>query len=472
MKFTNAQKSPLAGGSPKSAPLARRSVVQAICNGVLAFCNGGVRRDLACQNDSGHEAGLFTIFNQVQALPEQQNDGWFLIAPYGDHPGVLQDRSGSGLVTRNVIQRIDREAGVLIRAAFESSRSAIPFLDRGLPIWEGHPDKPGRALGRIKGVRNGAEGIEAHLVFNPSGASLVRGEGAAYTGGSPSFAVREIDGDTVQPIAMDHFGLTNQPNFSAVKVALNQAKNQPTNHMIGSRIKELAEKAGLKAEDVASTMGVTTTVLNEIYAGQITSPEDHRVLAIATRLSVPYESLAGLRPTKTTMNQSTLTKLNLTVAASQAEIDTSVNNALDAAATAEAEKAALATQNAAAMDGLRKLHVSNAIDAGAISEADRPAWEQNFSAAADVAAIAAVAKELSGAKKAALNTHNQVGAAAGSRPSVVNNVEGAVREAANEHGLDLTVDNQRDQAWLIAGEKHPELFGTVGEMAAAASATA
>lgn len=166
-------------------------------------------------------------------LPDPE-DGWMLMAPYGEHPLILR----VGNEQRDLVQVVDREGVDRMVTAFNSLVSSVRHLGRGLPIYEGHPDDPNWAakhpafkrvaVGRIKELQIRDDGLWGRTAWNETGRALITGEGAAYSGHSPHWDIEPIPGrpNAWRPVHLRSTGLTNAPNIPSLAVGLNEALAQ------------------------------------------------------------------------------------------------------------------------------------------------------------------------------------------------------------------------------------------------------
>lgn len=135
-----------------------------------------------------------------------------MLAPYGDWPN------------RQGLQKFQKPDAENIVKEFSNVVSKIlnPQSWLGLPWYEGHPDhpdfrgKPGHvratAVGRIKSLEAGNDGLYANVRFNDDGESLIRNE--SYHGHSVNwFLTRDNGGNGYRPFKLKSVGFTNEPNI-------------------------------------------------------------------------------------------------------------------------------------------------------------------------------------------------------------------------------------------------------------------
>jgi hypothetical protein len=155
------------------------------------------------------------------------DDGWAMLAPMGDHPGMaLVDDGKGGLKKIRAIQRLDKQALTTMANEFEKSTKGAKRYLAGRPIYVGHPDVPGMSKkypdGSIKGmfsnvaVREGeAPGLYGLPVFTAEGSDLVENKKYRALSGrwNADPAGEENATPIFRPTVLLSAGLTNQPNL-------------------------------------------------------------------------------------------------------------------------------------------------------------------------------------------------------------------------------------------------------------------
>lgn len=146
-------------------------------------------------NDEGYAPNTGSGLTRVQ------------LAPYGDFP------HGGGL------QRFTREDAKAIVNEWEGlNKFANPAKWMGIPWYVGHPDhtdfkdryKDGRAVGRVKQLEAGNDGLYGLVKFNQIGKELVNTE--QFHGHSVNWRVWK-DGGVWRPYSLKSVGFTNEPNI-------------------------------------------------------------------------------------------------------------------------------------------------------------------------------------------------------------------------------------------------------------------
>jgi hypothetical protein len=185
--------------------------------------------------------------NTVQDIPQEiplllQNDaaalddeGWALIAPFGEHPKTRIVKKNGRLVEERFIQVLDNESANQLLSRENSIFRRIRRAVVGIPVYKGHPDLrdfapetaggPGKKeiIGTIHKVRKSGRGIEAHFVLTPGGADAVEKEGCKYP--SALWFVQPIgkrgEATLARPFKLLSAGLTAHPNICGVESLAN-----------------------------------------------------------------------------------------------------------------------------------------------------------------------------------------------------------------------------------------------------------
>ena len=150
-----------------------------------------------------------------------------LLAPYGDWPnarGMQRFQEGDA---KNIADWFNNPMTRLVVPKGNGSRT-IQFEASnalGLPFYEGHPDhpdfkgKPGhtnvRAVGRIKSLEAGKDGLYANVKFSSEGERLIADE--AYHGHSVNWYLKP-EGGVFRPFCLKSVGFTNDPNIPVPSV--------------------------------------------------------------------------------------------------------------------------------------------------------------------------------------------------------------------------------------------------------------
>jgi hypothetical protein len=199
---------------------------------------------------SGSKTASFILANSAPLGPvitiensELDQDGWALLAPFGEFPKSRLIRTDAGdTVQQNFIQVLDNAAATeLLRtenSLFRKLRRALV----GIPVYNDHPDLASLApetlganrgqkipMGVVDSIRLGNGGVEGHFTLTPDGATAVEG-GAKYI--SPLWSVNLIETlangtHRVRPFKLLSVGLTPNPNISGVDSLANANANAP-----------------------------------------------------------------------------------------------------------------------------------------------------------------------------------------------------------------------------------------------------
>jgi hypothetical protein len=360
---------------------------------------------------------------QEMTLGEGEKDSRYRFVRYGEHPVMMEI---NGRVQR-VIQVIDKQAVEEMASNYQSFRTQLATFFRGIPIYIGHADDPqwckdnpghtAAAVGRIKEITAGEEGMMVRSVFNTRGVDALCGEAPEYSGHSPRWRMKEIPERPghYRPFLLWSDALTNDPNIpDSGMEALNQSPGDagPEN---------------------------TTTENMEL------TPEALKALGFAP----------DAKPTP-------------------AEISTAVVKLLGEKASVEAAKATADTSLTAAnsrntklqeeLDGLRDISVVTAINTaitdGRITEAEKPVWEGLLKA--DFKNGSAALAKLKG--NDALNTRNNLGdlnsrrGEGGDLPNGQDAMNEAAHAYAKEKGIDVSNAAGWTRAWEGAAAAKPEIF--------------
>lgn len=233
--------------------------------------------DLA--NEATRSDELFCIAN---AAVNVGDDGFALLAPFGDSTYTLQDSNGE---TLSIVQRVTPESAKRAIEGFNSLFSKAKRWFRGAPIYNGHPDRKGNEHlypdKEVKGLFNELQvrddGLYVRPLFNDAGVALLNSGKKLY------FSVRwtaaqtgEKDGKMVmEPINVVSIGMTPNPNL-------------PT---------ELLNSAGQSPEDMNKKLIITALLAAGIdIANEAT---DEQLTDRISKLAVDAKNLVTLQNQKT-----------------------------------------------------------------------------------------------------------------------------------------------------------------------------
>lgn len=278
--------------------------------------------------NSGNE--LFCIAN---ATVEVGEDGFALLAPFGDSHYTLPDPKGG---TISVIQRVTPESAKRAVEGFNSLFSKAKRWFRGAPIFNGHPDRKGmenqypdkEVKGLFRELEVRENGLYVRPLFNDAGVELLN------SGKKLFFSVRwtaeqtgEKDGKMVlEPINVVSIGMTPNPNL-------------PT---------ELLNSAGQPPEQMNKKLIIAALIAAGFDVANEASDEQ-----VGSRLADMAKAASNAR----------------TLENSKAESETKAKAAEARVATLENER-----------NKLLEHVLTDRQKSGAITEAERPVWERRVKA--------------------------------------------------------------------------------------------
>src|SRR5580658_6072696 len=184
--------------------------------------------------------------NPHLTLPANQagldDDGWALIAPFGEHPKTRFVKKNGAMQREQFIQVLDQQSADQLLSRENSLFRRIRRAVVGIPVYKGHPDlgdfSPETAgggakkeiIGAIDKIRKTERGLEAHFVLTPAGADAVERQGCKYP--SALWYVQPVGrrGGAVlaRPFKLLSAGLTAHPNISGVESLANARHAGPT----------------------------------------------------------------------------------------------------------------------------------------------------------------------------------------------------------------------------------------------------
>jgi hypothetical protein len=196
---------------------------------------------LALANSADDLTGFIALENEVSI----GEDGWALLAPFGEHRKTRSIQKGAQIVQESYVQVVD-DAAVDTVLANENGNGFLGKIKRALikrPIYNGHPDVKLYApetitlgneqlipLGVNEGLRKSARGLEFKPLLVPEGAKAVEG-GSKYPSAlfllQKTGRVRENGDIEVRPFKVASIGLTPHPNISGVDSLANAKPNTP-----------------------------------------------------------------------------------------------------------------------------------------------------------------------------------------------------------------------------------------------------
>lgn len=334
-------------------------------------------------------------------------DGWLKIAPWGDHPNSVG------------LQRVQKEDGDAMVAAFNSLVGKAGRMFRGVPIFVGHPDRDPnrypdkRRYGKITALESRADGLYAKPAFNDLGERVI--EQGHYLYNSPVWALKR-EGNVVRPIELLSIGLTNEPNIKGEPWAKNEAEETPATN---------------------TTLNTPTPTPETPMTAEEKAQIESQLAALNTKIVELTAALAARDAETLAANASNATALQ------------------SAAADLAAANAKIATERTKRIE----LAANSIVADGRRTTAQRAALVAELTAANDLDAAITAASHA----KPALPTTSAV-ANLGNRKAEGQKTAGvaineAVRAYAAEHQCDLGTHIGYNLAWNGAKAKHPALFG-------------
>ncbi len=277
------------------------------------------------------------------ALGENEKELRYRLSPYGEYP--VTDETGN-----KIMQVIDQEAANAMAQNFTTLASKIANMFKGIPIYEGHADNarwseqnPGHkasAIGRIKSIEAGDDGIYVTSVFNSEGAELISGEAPKYSGHSPHWRLTPIAGRPgyYRPVILWSDALTNTPNIVDNIIAMNSADEID--------IEEFSEEIEVDETDEQSTnMKLTASALKILGLLPEAQPTAEEISAAVEKL---FSQLETERAAKVTA-EGDVTAANSRIGTIEGELTQIRSHAVD-------------------------IVVLDAINSGRITEAQKPQW--------------------------------------------------------------------------------------------------
>ncbi|MCC6235715.1 MAG: hypothetical protein IT580_23965 [Verrucomicrobiales bacterium] len=361
-------------------------------------------------------------------LPVGQ-DGWMMLAPWGRFPQTAHTPDGR---EQRYIQVVDPEAARELLANAKSFTGRALRFFRALPIFLGHPDRPGGKArypdatpkGTIADIEIRPEsGIWVRPALADSGADLVNGD--QRLGLSPFWSARPVgtEGDAivVRPTRLISAGLTPRPNLPVDMVNDENAKNQNHENTDMDLLKRI----------IAALAAAGATIAND-------ATEDTAIAAIGTLGTdrTKAQQLANERATATT--ELTTAKARIT--------------------TVEADLAARTTELANERKERVKLHLDSAIETGRITAAERPVWERRLTAdlANEAPALAALTPKIPTQGNPAVDG-NRKGHDPAQSPSAQLHL--VVNESMRKDGMTY------DEAWAKSKSTHAALHEALAKPA-------
>jgi hypothetical protein len=289
------------------------------------------------------------------------DDGWALIAPFGEHPKTRYVKKNGRMLREQFIQVLDHQSADQLLSRENSLFRRIRRAVVGIPVYKGHPDlgdyspessqrsTKKEIIGTIDKVRKTERGLEAHFVLTPAGADAVEREGCKYP--SALWYVQPVGGRgnavVARPFKLLSAGLTAHPNISGVESLAN------------------ARPAGLNQEpNKEPDMKLIADWLRAHGAAfdHADSPAEFEILAAMQKL---YASTSG--------EAEALGNENSTLNGENAGLKVRLSDLQSTTAALENENGALKSQAVLDRKGRAAALVDLAIARGKVAVAERPA---------------------------------------------------------------------------------------------------
>jgi hypothetical protein len=371
------------------------------------------------------------VFEEL-ALPEGTQTFRYRLSPYGEFP--VDDVDG-----KSIIQVVDAQVAQTLAANFGSLGTKFATFFRGIPIYEGHADdrdwsarNPGHrasAVGRIKQIEAGADGIYVTAALNADGIALLGGEAPKYTGHSPYWRLAEIPGRAghFRPILLWSDALTNNPNIMTNTLALNALEGVPDAMTEESPKAEAVAEA--QTENQEPPMKLTPEALAALGFAPEAEPTPDEISAAIVKLASDQAEAAAKMAT--------------------AEGETTAANARLSVVTGE-----LTALRDTAVDTV----ITEAINTGRITAAEKPAWTTalNTSFASESAKLKALMPVLNTANRVGTLERRQQGIT--DAANAASRITQAVTEFAVEKSMDITTPAGWTKAYDACRLAKPELF--------------
>jgi len=310
-------------------------------------------------------------------------DGWCLIAPYGEWPKTRVYREGGRVCEQRFLQVLDDAAAEALLAKENSLFGRLKRAFIGVPVYKGHGDLAevdpqaisggGEKIkiGVVDQIRKTPRGLEAHFALDADGAAAVA---AGWKFPSSFWYVRPIqnaarpeprvpglaDAIRCRPFKLISVALTPFPNISGVE-SLANSENSKSNIQTSEKLQTSSLHAGaVRTEALANLSGVgsldgVAIQLNE-EATEHPQPSDMKLItgwllaqgAALANAENPTETqiLEALQRLHTTTTASVATlgnerqTLNDRLTALETERDQFREQAIDAATALTNEKSA------------------------------------------------------------------------------------------------------------------------------------
>jgi cell division protein FtsB len=302
------------------------------------------------------------------------DEGWALIAPFGEHPKTRVVKKNGTLVEEKFIQVLDTESADQLLSRENSLFRRIRRAVVGIPVYKGHPDLRDYApetagaavkkeiIGTIDRVRKTGRGMAAHFVLTPAGADAVENEGCKYP--SALWLAQPIgkrgDATLARPFKLLSAGLTAHPNISGVE-SLANTLTRPDGHRLPSDGRGQSEGQPQQKEPDMKLIAGWLLAQGAALANA-ESPTESQVLEALQKL---HTAKAG--------EVTSLGNEKSTLAGENTDLKSQISNLNSTSRALENEKADLKAQIASLKSGRATTVVDLAIARGKLNVAERGA---------------------------------------------------------------------------------------------------
>jgi len=219
---------------------------------------------------------------------EMDDEGWALIAPYGEHPKTRRFLENGLNCEQKYIQVLDNESADQMMSKENSFFGTLKRAIIGIPVYKGHGDlkdvdpkalsnEAKIKIGIVDKIRKGVRGIEAHFALDNEGAEAVA-QGCKLPSAlwmvMPIANAMARAGDAIRcrPFKLISVALTRFPNISGVESLANAGiepieQTQKENMQLHDTIVGLLIGKGIVLPNEATDEQLTEILANGDYMG-------------------------------------------------------------------------------------------------------------------------------------------------------------------------------------------------------------
>lgn len=239
---------------------------------------------------------IVQLANQVDIL----EDGWAMLAPFGDFPGVALTNDGP----RPAVQRVDREAGEALARSLKGFAGKASRFFRGVPIFAGHPDVPQLAhrysdpepKGTVADLQVRDTGIFIRPVLTEAGADLVNsGEKLGFS----AYVRADVIGSSDDKLVtrwnrLNSAALTQHPNLP-VELVNSKQPEAMSNPIIIAAIVAAGVQIANEASEAAIAQSIRSIAEERTKATQLANERATQITALTERATQAETTLANER---------------------------------------------------------------------------------------------------------------------------------------------------------------------------------